>query len=425
MIDLKIFPQRRDGAIVFEECLDRGLIEPDGSGFKITQAGEAIADSKLRPRTALAAAQRVFDDFLDRVERVNADPDSVLQVEQVWLFGSLMREEPTVGDIDAALVAKRRPEFDDHAARRAYVARVIAARVEHPRTWRLEYLGEYWLLERALFGRRRHHLLAGVMTNVDDLRQIDAPCRLVFDRSRGGRVKTAVLDRHPGSTGRSDELSPPLKRPDLTPVALRPMDGRWIAGFSGCGEVSPYRIFRGWSDEAHALFARHPSGLWVGRGVDDGFRLAWRPNSLQNRALDGRNAIAIVNATGNGGASVVLCREIALAPAGCRLCARLEDGKRRRARLDNHAIPDIASAAALIVAVDAERILRRLEEAKSDLPVVVSVEGDDRVDVVAALKDEVVNRLVDRAVRIEPLNWRGQAVSIVRSEGPQSAAVCD
>ena len=131
MIDLKTFPQRRDGAIVFEECLDRGLIAPDGSGYRITQAGEAIADSKLRPRTALAAAKRVFDDLLDRVERVNADPGSVLQVEEVWLFGSLMREEPTVGDIDAALVARRRPEFEDHDARRAYVARAIAARVEN------------------------------------------------------------------------------------------------------------------------------------------------------------------------------------------------------------------------------------------------------------------------------------------------------
>ena len=356
---------------------------------------------------------------------MNADPGSVLQVEEVWLFGSLMREAPSVGDIDAALVAKRRPEFEDHAARRAYVARAIAARVENPRTWRLEYLGEYWLLERALFGPKRHHLLAGIITDVDDLRQIGAPCRLVYDRSRGGRVKTAVLDRHPGSTGRDDELPPPVKRPDLTPVALRPMDGRWIAGFSDWGEVLPSRIFRGLSEEARALFPRHPSGLWVGRSADGDFRPAWRPSSLRNRALDGRNAFAIVNATEHGGASVVLRREIAPPAAGRRLCARFEDGERRRARLDDRAIPDIASAAALIVAVDAERILRRLAEANSDFPVVVSVEGDDHNQVVAAVKDEVVNRLVDRAARIEPLHWRGQAVSIVRREGPQSAVLCD
>ena len=82
MIDLKVFPQRRDGAIVFEECLDRGLIAPDGDRFKVTDAGMSVAASKLRPRTALAAAQRIFEEFLDRVERVNADPDSVLRACQ-------------------------------------------------------------------------------------------------------------------------------------------------------------------------------------------------------------------------------------------------------------------------------------------------------------------------------------------------------
>ena len=192
--------------------------------------------------------------------------------------------------------------------------------------------------------------------------------------------------------------------------------------FFPLGEVLPSRIFRSWSEEARALFVRHPSGLWVGRSADDGRRLAWRPKNLRSRALDGRNAIAVVNATEHGGASVVLCREIALAPAACRLCARFEHSESRRTRLDDRAIPDIASAAALIVAVDAERMLRRLEEAKSELPVVVSVEGDDRVDIVGALKDEVISRLVDRTARIEPLYWRGREVSIVRRDGPRPVA---
>jgi hypothetical protein len=38
MIDLKtVFPLRRDDAIVFEECLDRGLIDP--ATLKLTEAG--------------------------------------------------------------------------------------------------------------------------------------------------------------------------------------------------------------------------------------------------------------------------------------------------------------------------------------------------------------------------------------------------
>jgi hypothetical protein len=38
MIDLQtVFPLRRDDAIVFEECLDRGLIDP--ATLKLTEAG--------------------------------------------------------------------------------------------------------------------------------------------------------------------------------------------------------------------------------------------------------------------------------------------------------------------------------------------------------------------------------------------------
>jgi len=43
MIDLRsVFPQRRDGAIVFEECLNHGLIELRDR-FELTAKGETIA----------------------------------------------------------------------------------------------------------------------------------------------------------------------------------------------------------------------------------------------------------------------------------------------------------------------------------------------------------------------------------------------
>ena len=368
MIDLKVFPQRRDGAIVFEECLDRGLIAADGDGFKVTDAGMAVAASKLRPRTPLAAARRIFEDFLDRVERVNADPDSVLRVEQVWLFGSLMREEATVGDIDAALAVERKPEFRDHVARKAQVERVLAARSDVPQNRSFLWFGEDWLLNQALFGAKRHPLLAGVMTDTDDLCAIAAPCRLVFDRARGGRVRDKALGRHPKSRGRSDEIPARAECPDLTPAELRPMDGRWVSGYSGYGVVSPYHLFRSWSDDAHALFAKYPDGLRVVGSADAKFLSGWKPKSLKKRFLDGRNAISIFNVTDFSGMSVVLCREISVETEGWVIHARFEDAElyRLRKRLDPSAACEIASAAALIIAVDAERVLRRLAETDAE-----------------------------------------------------------
>lgn len=75
IVDLKsIFCLRRDGAIVFEECLDRGLILLDGDdGFKITDKGEALIRGKAKPRTQLAQAQALLDDFLQRVDQLNSE----------------------------------------------------------------------------------------------------------------------------------------------------------------------------------------------------------------------------------------------------------------------------------------------------------------------------------------------------------------
>lgn len=67
LIDLKsVFPLRRDGAIVFEECLDRGLIDP--KTLELTPAGEILARAKAQKRTPLGKAETVLEQFLDRAE---------------------------------------------------------------------------------------------------------------------------------------------------------------------------------------------------------------------------------------------------------------------------------------------------------------------------------------------------------------------
>ena len=86
MIDLKsVFPQRRDGAIVFEECLDRGLINAQ-DGFQLSKAGESVVRGKAKPRTPLAKAQALLEDFLARVHFLNNDKDAIWFVQRVWLF---------------------------------------------------------------------------------------------------------------------------------------------------------------------------------------------------------------------------------------------------------------------------------------------------------------------------------------------------
>ncbi len=188
-----------------------------------------------------------------------------------------------------------------------------------------------------------------------------------------------------------------------------------MTGYSGYGEVLPYNIFRSWSDAANALFAKYPDSLRVIGSADVTSRSGWEPKSLNDRFLDGRSAIPIFNVTDFGAMSVVLCREISVEPKNCVIRARFEDAElyRARKRLDPSTVCEIASAAALIIAVDAERVLRRLAEADAEVAVSVIIEGDDGIAAVEVVQVELVKPLADRAVRIEPSGWTGRQVSIV------------
>jgi predicted nucleotidyltransferase len=66
---------------------------------------------------------------------MNAETDGVHYVEEIWLFGSVLRGAPTVGDIDLALIVARRPEFqaEDVQERQAHLKNILAARDDMPR----------------------------------------------------------------------------------------------------------------------------------------------------------------------------------------------------------------------------------------------------------------------------------------------------
>lgn len=413
LIDLKsVFPLRRAGAIVFEECLDRGLIDPET--LQLTPAGETLVRAKAQKRTPIEKADAVLRQFLDNADAMNADEDAISQVDKVWLFGSMMRREATVGDIDLAVSSSRKPRFSDHRAREQHARRRVAAFVDAPSSWQFPWERDDWLERRALYGSRRHPLLAGVQRGTSDLASLGVPCRLIYDRSRGGRVADPILDKHPKSTGRDPSLDPPATIPDLTPAAIRPMDGRWVAGYSTWGVVSPYDIFRGWTDDAHRLFANYPEDLRV---LADGFDLRsfpWQPKRLRQPGLDGRAALLVMDATEWWGVSLVLNRAIETSDRQWILHARFSNVElnRARTRVDLASTPAIVGAVSLVLAVDAERMLRRARE-QSDAPrIEIQIAGDGLIDEIRVhVVDEIAKALRSRSVRIEPEGW-AQTVAI-------------
>jgi hypothetical protein len=416
MIDLQtVFSRCRDGAIVFEECLDRGLIDP--ATINVTPAGEVIICAKAQSRTPLNKALMVLNEFLDRIETLNRDPDGGRHVEQVWLFGSVMRSANNVGDIDLAVTSSRRARFaDDHEGRKGHLDHLVAQMPGAPVYSAWPWEKEGWLFQRAIYGARRHPLLAGVQKGTAILESLGVPCRLIYDRSRGGRVDDPILPRHPNSRGRSNDLSPPAEMPDIRPKAIGPMDARWVAGFQKHGRVLPYLIFGACNDEARALFPCHPEGLRV---VGDDHELSdypWTPKRLKRPGLDGRNAVALISATEWSGTSVILCRQIEVKPLSWTLHAGFSDMQLYRARRyeDPATLRDLAAVTALILAVDAERMLRRATELPQSPTIRIAIDdegltGDLRSFFVSLLR----GYLEKRTVRIEPPDWSGKRVLLI------------
>lgn len=415
VIDRKtIFPLRRDGAIFLEECIDRNLVDP--SSYKPNDSGEALARAKARKRSPLIEADRVLEEFLQRVEALNSDAEAIGRVSEIWLFGSLLRRHPDVGDIDMAVSRSWNPRFSkDHAARRAQADLLVKNYPDAPTSWATPWSKEGWLTNRALYGRSRHRLLAP-QSGPSDLASLGVPCRLIYDLDRGGRVDDPILDRHPTSTGRHNTVDPPAEMPDLSPAPLRPMDGRWVTAFDPWGDVSPYCMFRGWTNDAHRLFPDFPRELRVFADGHDAQKLTWRPKLLKDASIDGRSSLVITNTCGRTSVALALNRQIETTPEAWTLRASFGpmEVARNLKRVDFGVLIHIAAVTTLILAVDAERMLRRKFETDETAAVQISINFEETdCDVASCLSDWVKSNLIERITFIEPAGLIANPVNIL------------
>jgi len=138
---------------------------------------------------------------------------------------------------------------------------------------------------------------------------------------------------------------------------------------------------------------------------------------LKKQGLDGRNAIALINATSWWGTSIILQRHIEIDARHWTLHAGFSDIQLHRARkhVDLLTVPDLAAVTALILAVDAERMLRRAAEL-ADVPI-VRIRIDDaglNGDLRSYFAEPVRDHLDSRTIRVEPLNWMGAKALVLR-----------
>lgn len=134
--------------------------------------------SAARPASRAKAEQRLKE-FLDRVEQVKADDRYVYRIAKVALFGSMLSESPTVGDIDLAIHLAPRYGPDEMDARRE---QSIAAALAAGRSFSNPMNRLFWSYhEVLLFLRNRSPLIR--LHDFDDLTELGTPFKLLVSAS--------------------------------------------------------------------------------------------------------------------------------------------------------------------------------------------------------------------------------------------------
>jgi predicted nucleotidyltransferase len=95
---------------------------PDESQFyKLTSSGEEFARASGAKRIRRATATQTLEGFMSRVAEVNADPRFLVRIKRAVVYGSYVRGEETVGDLDLAIDyeskvsgAERKEAFKTH-----------------------------------------------------------------------------------------------------------------------------------------------------------------------------------------------------------------------------------------------------------------------------------------------------------------------
>lgn len=221
-------------AALLSEFKHRGLIgtvtDPYGYEVKgITEAGAGFAGASGRARTPIERAKVALSELLANVERTYKDPDFPYRIRQIWVYGSFVRGETEVGDVDLAFDMVLQESFSREIGK--------AVRFAEEKGWNYrpsifpDAAAVDYLFRHALFAGRRSPLFS--LGTVKELINLGTPCKLVYDAGRGV-VDDPIQPRHPESPGRSNFATPPRMMPELAPGgAIGPVDvsvtslGKW------------------------------------------------------------------------------------------------------------------------------------------------------------------------------------------------------
>lgn len=236
-----VFPTLIHGSHALEVANLLGLLDDERS--ELTPTGRAVAHSRSVVKTELTKARAILDQLLERFVAINADPDRLISINTVYLYGSVMRGDPLVGDIDLDIEASRGPAYANDL--QGYLRDCLA----FVRRFAPNYVPPVYMAEsdKAMdylaFGQRRAPILKGAVINVRNLSTIPAPCQLIYTIQNGVDLNAPILTTHP-------DYDPAIETthevPHLASIEVpafgipEPVDARFIAKFHPSGRIAAH-----------------------------------------------------------------------------------------------------------------------------------------------------------------------------------------
>lgn len=367
-----------EAAILTQELIDRGLVDPkatDELGYPkpLTSAGKAIAQGNTR-RFKKAAADKVIAETVARVEAHNSGKDHVQYIDKIWIFGSAIRGEDTVGDVDFAIEKSFRPDLSDSDDAFSQALQELRGK-----SGKQEYNALQWERDRAIYGARKNPMLS--RQEIDDLINMAVPCQLVYDRDRGGPVFDRVLEKHPKASVRDfPERVTTLTLPPASGLPA-PMPADWISGFRGDG-ANTTRLPNTGVDETTFSGVRWGSGTCTKGGSDiDGVNYTLIHATSLNPAL---------------GASLILQREIIEEDGELIVRGTIGEMKGDVEALQSRLCETVAT----LLAADAERLQRYEHEVGLECLVTLDIVTDNEtfVQTRGGTAPDLAGRIYDNVV---------------------------
>lgn len=111
----------RDTETYLSALIEAGYVEQEREGvgfgragyFVPTRLGISLRKSRKTKRIPRSAADQAVDALLGAINQVNADPELITSVEEADLFGSYATGGDNLGDVDVAVLLKRRLADND------------------------------------------------------------------------------------------------------------------------------------------------------------------------------------------------------------------------------------------------------------------------------------------------------------------------